>query len=96
MPGIATTLLMWILTGVGFGRYLARFAGTYVSTYAGLASAMVALVFLYWTAACFVYGGELNNAIRKARRSKADRDGLAARASKSRASSKLDPPGRFP
>jgi membrane protein len=66
-PGIAVTLALWLVTGVGFGRYLARFAGTYVSTYAGLASAMVALVFLYWTAAIFVYGGELNDAIRKAR-----------------------------
>jgi membrane protein len=65
-PGIAVTIVLWIVTGVGFGRYLARFAGTYVSTYAGLASAMVALVFLYWTAAIFVYGGELNDAIRKA------------------------------
>jgi membrane protein len=66
-PGIAVTVALWIVTGVGFGRYLAQFAGTYVSTYAGLASAMVALVFLYWTAAIFVYGGELNDAIRKAR-----------------------------
>lgn len=66
-PGIAVTLALWVVTGVAFGRYLARFAGTYVSTYAGLASAMVALVFLYWTAAIFVYGGELNDAIRKAR-----------------------------
>ena len=66
-PGIAATLALWIVTGVGFGRYLAQFAGTYVSTYAGLASAMTALVFLYWTAAIFVYGGELNDAIRKAR-----------------------------
>jgi membrane protein len=66
-PGIAVTLALWLVTGVGFGRYLARFAGAYVSTYAGLASAMVALVFLYWTAAIFVYGGELNDAIRKAR-----------------------------
>ena len=73
MPGIVVTLLLWIVTGVGFGRYLARFAGNYVSTYAGLASAMVALVFLYWTAAIFVYGGELNNAIRKARRERAER-----------------------
>jgi membrane protein len=73
MPGIVVTLLLWIITGVGFGRYLARFAGNYVSTYAGLASAMVALVFLYWTAAIFVYGGELNNAIRKARRERAKR-----------------------
>jgi membrane protein len=93
MPGIVVTLLLWILTGVGFGRYLAKFAGNYVSTYAGLASAMVALVFLYWTAAIFVYGGELNNAIRKARRSKADRD--AAGAAKSPASSKLGPPRGF-
>jgi len=66
-PGIVFTLLMWIFLGVVFGRYIAEFAGTYVSTYAGLASAMVALVFLYWTAAIFVYGGELNHAIWKAR-----------------------------
>ena len=68
VPGVVVTIALWIVTGVGFGRYLAQFAGTYVSTYAGLASAMVALVFLYWTAAIFVYGGELNDAIRKARR----------------------------
>jgi membrane protein len=74
MPGIGVTLLLWIVTGVAFGRYLARFAGTYVSTYAGLASAMVALVFLYWTAASFVYGGELNNAIRKARRERLEHE----------------------
>jgi membrane protein len=94
-PGIVATLALWIVTGIGFGRYLADFAGTYVSTYAGLASAMVALVFLYWTAAIFVYGGELNDAIRKARRSKASKDGIAARASESPANSKLDPPSDF-
>ncbi len=66
-PGIIVTLGMWLLTGVAFGRYLAEFASTYVSTYAGLASAMVALVFLYWTASIFVYGGELNAVIKKAR-----------------------------
>src|SRR5262249_54209255 len=66
-PGILVTLALWVVTGVGFGRYLAQFAGTYVSTYAGLASALVGLVFLYWPAAIFVYGGELNDAIRKAR-----------------------------
>jgi membrane protein len=67
VPGIAVTIALWVVMGIGFGRYLAQFAGTYVSTYAGLASAMVALVFLYWTAAIFVYGGELNDAIRKGR-----------------------------
>ncbi len=58
-----------LVIGVAFGRYLAEFAYTYVTTYAGLASAMVALVFLYWTASIFVYGGELNDAIRKWRAS---------------------------
>jgi membrane protein len=67
-PGIAVTLVLWIVTGVAFGRYLAEFSSAYVTTYAGLASAMIALVFLYWTAGIFVYGGELNQAIRRARK----------------------------
>jgi membrane protein len=63
-PGIAVTLLLWMVSAFAFARYLAAFSGAYVRTYAGLASAMVALVFLYWTAGIFVYGGELNQAIR--------------------------------
>jgi membrane protein len=63
LPGIVATLVLWIATGIAFGRYLAEYSFTYVNTYAGLASAMVALVFLYWTASIFVYGGELNTAI---------------------------------
>lgn len=66
-PGIVVTLLLWIFSGIAFGRYLAEFAGAYVTMYAGLASAMIALVFLYWTASIFVYGGELNTAIRALR-----------------------------
>jgi membrane protein len=63
-PGIAVTLLLWLVSAFAFARYLAAFSGAYVRTYAGLASAMIALVFLYWTAGIFVYGGELNQAIR--------------------------------
>ena len=63
LPGIVATLALWLAAGIAFGRYLAEFSFTYVDTYAGLASAMVALVFLYWTASIFVYGGELNSAI---------------------------------
>jgi membrane protein len=63
LPGILATLVLWIVTGIAFGRYLAEYSFTYVNTYAGLASAMVALVFLYWTATIFIYGGELNTAI---------------------------------
>ena len=66
-PGVVVTLLMWLAGGIGFGRYLAEFATNYVTTYAGLASAMIALVFLYWTACIFIYGGELNAAIARVR-----------------------------
>jgi membrane protein len=64
-PGIVVTLLLWMVSAFAFARYLAAFSGAYVRTYAGLASAMVALVFLYWTAGIFVYGGELSQVIRK-------------------------------
>jgi membrane protein len=66
-PGILATLVLWMFCGVAFGRYLAEFAYTYVTYYAGLASAMIALVFLYFCATIFVYGGELNAAITKLR-----------------------------
>jgi membrane protein len=67
-PGILVTLVLWLLAGEIFGRYLADFAYTYVTYYAGLASAMISLVFLYLTASIFLYGGELNTAIKAARR----------------------------
>jgi membrane protein len=71
-PGVIVTLAMWLITGVLFGRYLAQFAGAYVTTYAGLASAMIALVFLYWTATIFIYGGELNAVIVNLRQQRKD------------------------
>jgi len=68
-PGIAATLVLWLACGFAFGHYLADFAYTYVTYYAGLASAMIALVFLYYSAWIFVYGGELNAAIARVRES---------------------------
>lgn len=62
-PGLALTLLVSIAFGAGFGAYLAEFAINYVSTYAGLASIMIALVFLNALAAIFIFGAELNQAI---------------------------------
>jgi len=67
-PGILVTLVLWIAAGALFGSYLSEFADTYVTYYAGLASAKIALVFLYVTASIFVYGGELNAEIRKRQR----------------------------
>jgi membrane protein len=69
-PGIVVTLLLWMVSGAAFGRYLASYAFAYVSMYAGLASAMIALVFLYVCASIFIYGGELNSVIGEAREKK--------------------------
>jgi membrane protein len=65
LPGIVFTMAASLLSGIVFGQYLARFANNYVTMYAGLASVIIALVFLYFIAAIFVYGGELNAAIIK-------------------------------
>jgi len=71
-PGIVATLALWLVAGAVFGRYLAEYAFAYVSMYAGLASAMVALVFLYVCASIFVFGAELNSTIVKVRTGLAD------------------------
>ncbi len=67
LPGIVFTFVASLVSGVVFGQYLARFANNYVTMYAGLASVIIALVFLYFIAAIFVFGGELNAAIIKSR-----------------------------
>jgi membrane protein len=67
-PGIAVTLVLWLAAGVVFGRYLASFSYSYVTYYAGLASVMAALVFLYLVAMIFIFGAELNAAIARARK----------------------------
>jgi membrane protein len=67
LPGIVFTLVASLVSGIVFGQYLARFANNYVTMYAGLASVIIALVFLYFIATIFVYGGELNAAIIKSR-----------------------------
>ncbi|HUI20209.1 MAG TPA: YihY/virulence factor BrkB family protein [Methylocella sp.] len=66
-PGILLTIALWIAAGIAFGAYLSEFARNYVTTYAGLASVMIALVFLYMIAAIFIFGGELNAAILRAK-----------------------------
>jgi membrane protein len=70
-PGIFATLLMWLVSGAAFARYLTEFAFNYFTMYASLASAMIALFFLYITASIFIYGGELNAAIMRAKRAAA-------------------------
>ena len=62
MPGIIFTLVAWLIGSTVFAAYLDHFS-SYVTTYAGLASIMIAVVFLYIISAIFILGGELNAAI---------------------------------
>ncbi len=62
VPGIIFTLAAWVAGSTAFAAYLDRFS-SYVTTYAGLASIMIAVVFLYIVSLIFILGGELNAAI---------------------------------
>lgn len=64
-PGIVFTLVLWVAGGLGFGAYLDGFAKNYVSTYAGLAAVMIALIFLYTLSAIFLLGAEMNAVLMK-------------------------------
>ncbi|MEN0001518.1 MAG: YihY/virulence factor BrkB family protein [Pseudomonadota bacterium] len=70
IPGVVVTIAFWVVGATLFAAYLERFA-TYVTTYAGLASLMIALVFLYIVAAIFILGAELNAAIIRYRQARA-------------------------
>jgi membrane protein len=71
LPGVALTFVASIAFGETFGIYLNRYLRNYIATYAGLASVMIALIYLYWVALLFVFGGELNAAIIRARQQQA-------------------------
>ncbi|WEX76796.1 YihY/virulence factor BrkB family protein [Sinorhizobium numidicum] len=64
LPGIVLTLFLWSVGAYAFASYLANFSN-YVATYAGLASIMIVLVFLYMIGAIFIIGAEINAAILK-------------------------------
>ncbi|MGL4324160.1 MAG: YihY/virulence factor BrkB family protein [Beijerinckiaceae bacterium] len=65
LPGVAITLGLWLAGGIAVGRYLDDFSYAYVTTYGGLATGMIALVFLYIAATMFLLGAELNAAIQR-------------------------------
>jgi len=62
LPGVFFTMLTWIAMSMLFAFYLTSFAN-YVSTYAGLASIMVAIIYLYLLANISILGAEINSAI---------------------------------
>jgi len=68
-PGIAATLALWVIAAQIFAAYLARFAN-YAATYAGLASVVTAIFFLYMTALIMIFGAEFNAALGRLRAGK--------------------------
>ncbi|WP_170381078.1 YihY/virulence factor BrkB family protein [Ruegeria atlantica] len=62
LPGVLLTLALLGAGGWGFSVYIAQFA-SYSATYAGLAGAMAALIFLYLCAAILILGAEYNGAL---------------------------------
>jgi len=62
LPGVILTLLLWLAAGSGFAIYVSSFA-QYSATYAGLAGAMAAMIFLYLNAAILILGAEFNGAL---------------------------------
>lgn len=61
-PGILLTLTLWWAMTTGFTAYLKNFTN-YAYTYAGLASVVVAIFYLYLLSLILILGGELNAAI---------------------------------
>lgn len=64
LPGVAFTAVCWVAAAIAFSIYLRSFAD-YVSTYAGMASVVIALVFFYLMGVIFLLGAELNYAIER-------------------------------
>ncbi|MGR3615939.1 MAG: YihY/virulence factor BrkB family protein [Paracoccaceae bacterium] len=62
LPGVVLTSVLCSLLGWGFAVYVSSFA-SYSATYAGLAGAMAALIFLYFNAAIIILGAEFNGAL---------------------------------
>jgi membrane protein len=63
-PGIAATLVLWLAGASLYGEFLAKMTHL-KSTYAGLAGILTALIFLQISAAIFIFGAEVNAALRQ-------------------------------
>jgi len=68
-PGVGLSLILWFLAIWAFSLYVSQVAN-YSATYAGLAGAMSALIFLYLMAAILILGAEFNAALRQMRASR--------------------------
>lgn len=62
LPGALLTVTLWWLAGIGFAFYVGSVA-QYSATYAGLAGAMAAMIFLYVNAVILILGAEFNGVL---------------------------------
>lgn len=65
-PGVAATLVLWLAGATLYGEFLANVTHL-KATYAGLAGILTALIFLQISAAIFIFGAEVNAALRRRR-----------------------------
>jgi membrane protein len=66
-PGVILIFVSWITFGKAFAIYLKNFANNYVATYAGLASIMIIIGFLYTLTVLFIYFAEINQILSQTR-----------------------------
>jgi membrane protein len=62
LPGIAVTMLLWLVAAWIYSFYLAEFSRIHLM-YAGLANVIITLVFMYISAALLILGGEINQSL---------------------------------
>jgi membrane protein len=64
LPGIVSTLIIWMIGATAFSIYLS-YAPSYSITYGGIAGVIITLLFFYLTGAAIIFGAEINAAIER-------------------------------
>jgi membrane protein len=62
LPGVVATVVLWLIAAAVYADYIGKFSRITVM-YAGLANVIIALIFLYISAALFILGGEINQSL---------------------------------
>jgi membrane protein len=62
LPGIILTMVMWLVAAFTYSEYLTNFS-TIAIMYQSLAGIIIALIFLYFSGALAIWGGEINQAL---------------------------------
>jgi membrane protein len=62
LPGVALTVIVWIVLATVFSEWLLRF-DTFASTYASLGGFFAAMFFTYLAALALIFGGEINRVL---------------------------------